>query len=209
MKGATWAGIVALGALSFLGGCRPGHYDFYEQTDLVLTVPEPGRNFEPLGTYGLWPEVLDLSDNAQDPIDINHERVDPVLLEAVEQNMDALGWTKVADPEADDPDVVAVIGVVAQENWYLYSYYYWYGGWYWYYPGYYPPVYAVSYPAGSTIIVLVKPDEATTDDDGNQHAPVTWVAGVWGQLSDSSNNNIGRVVDGIDQAFDQSPYLAR
>jgi len=203
------ARIAVFGALALFGACRPGHYDFYEQTDLVLTVPEPGRDFAPLATYGLWPEVLDLSTLAEDPIDINHEKVDPALLEAVELNMDAAGWTKVADPEADNPDVVAIIGVVATENWYLYSYSYWYGGWYWYYPGYYPPVYAVSYPSGSAIVTLVKPDEAEIGDNGDQQAPAIWVAGVWGELSDSSNNNIGRVTGGIDQAFDQSPYLNR
>ena len=52
--------------------------------------------------------------------------------------------------------------MVAQENWYLYSYYYRYHGWYWYYPGYYPPVYAVSYLTGSVIVMLVKPDEGET-----------------------------------------------
>jgi len=202
--------VVALGgAVSFLGACRPGHYEFYDQTDLVLTVPEPGRSFEPLATYGLWPDVIDLSNEVEDPIDINHDRVDPVLLDAVERNMDDIGWTKVADAETDDPDVVAIIGVVAQENWYLYQGYYWYDYWYWYYPGYYPPVYAVSYPSGSAIVTLVKPDEATTDDEGDAHVPSIWVAGVWGELSDSSSNNLGRVEDGIDQAFDQSPYLAR
>src|SRR5688572_25797844 len=109
--------VVALSAaLSLLGACRPGHYEYYEQTDLVLTVPEPDRDFAPMGTYGLWEEVLDLSHVAENPIEIDHERVDPVLLAAVERNMNDLGWTKVADPVTDEPDVVAIIGVVAQEN---------------------------------------------------------------------------------------------
>ena len=191
-----------------LGACRPGHYDFYDQTDVILTVPEPGRSFDGIGTYGLWAEVIDLSNEAQDPIEIDHDRVDPVLLDAVERNMDALGWTQVADPTTDDPDVVAVIGVVAQENWYLYQGYYWYDYWYWYYPGYYPPVYAVSYPSGSAIVALVKPDEAVIDDEGDANAPVIWVAGVWGQLSNSAPDNLRRVEEGIDQAFEQSPYLS-
>jgi hypothetical protein len=201
-------GAAVVGALS-LGGCRPGYYDFYEQTDLVLTVQEPDRDFEPLATYGLWPEVVDLTNLVDDPIDINHDVVDPVLLEAVESNLDAYGWTKVADPVADAPDVVAVIGVVAAENWYFYSYSWWYGGWWWYYPGYYPPVYAVSYPTGSVIVVLVKPDEATADDEGDMHAPVIWTAGIWGELSDSAPNNLERMSNDIDQAFEQSPYLER
>jgi hypothetical protein len=196
------------GAVCLSSACRPGHYDFYDQTDVILTVPEPGRSFDGITTYGLWSEVIDLSNEAQDPIEIDHERVDPALLAAVERNMDALGWTQVADPTTDDPDVVAVIGVVAQENWYLYSYYYWYDYWYWYYPGYYPPVYAVSYPSGSAIVSLVKPDEAVIDDEGDANAPVIWVAGVWGQLSNSAPDNLRRVEEGIDQAFDQSPYLA-
>jgi hypothetical protein len=195
-------------AVCLSSACRPGHYDFYDQTDVVLTVPEPGRSFNGIATYGLWPEVMDLSNEAQDPIEIDHDRVDPALLDAVERNLDALGWTQVADPTTDDPDVVAVIGVVAQENWYLYSYYYWYDSWWWYYPGYYPPVYAVSYPSGSAIVALVKPDEAVIDDDGESNAPVVWVAGVWGQLSNNAPDNLRRVEEGIDQAFDQSPYLA-
>ncbi len=209
MQGAAWPRIVVSGALSLLGACRPGYYEFYDQTDLVLTVPEPGRDFAPMTTYGLWPEVFDLTNLAEDPIEIDHERVDPVLLDAVERNMDALGWTKVADPETDNPDVVAIIGAVTQENWYLYSYSYWYYDWWWYYPGYYPSVYAVSFPSGSVIVQLVKPDEATTDDNGDQHAPVIWAAGMWGVLSASANSNLGRIEDSIDQAFEQSPYLSR
>jgi hypothetical protein len=209
MQRARGIHVAVWGALSLLGACRPGYYyEFYDDTDLILTVPEPGRDFAPLASYGLWPEVIDLTDGVEDPIEIDHDRVDPQLLEAVEQNMDAAGFTKVDNPETDDPDVVAVIGVVAQQNWYLYSYYYWYYDWWWYYPGYYPPVYAVSYPSGSTIVLLVKPDEATTDN-GVNNAPVIWTAGIWGALSDSVNNNIGRATDGIDQAFDQSPYLVR
>jgi len=204
----VWMGMAVVSVVSSVG-CRPGYYDFYDQTDLVLTVQEPDRDFEPLVTYGLWPEVLDLTNLVEDPIDINHGVVDPVLLDAVEKNMDDMGFTKVADPVLDSPDVVAVIGVVAAENWYLYSYYPWYGGWWWYYPGYYPPVYAVSYPTGSVIVTLVKPDEATIDENGESHAPVVWVAGIWGELSDSSSSNLERMVDDIDQAFDQSPYLAQ
>ena len=201
---------VSIGALALLGACRPYYYyETYDQTDMVLTVPEPDRDFEPLSTYALWPEVIDLTEHVEDPIDVDHARVDPVLLDAVERNMNRLGFAKVADAKADEPDVVAIIGVVAQENWYLYSYYYWYHGWYWYYPGYYPPVYAVSYPTGSVIVMLVKPDEAVKDDAGELNAPVIWVAGVWGSLSDNESYNLDRISDGIDQAFDQSPYLDR
>jgi hypothetical protein len=32
---------------------------------------------------------------------------------------------------------------------------------------------------------------------------------VWGSLSDNESYNLDRVTDGIDQAFDQSPYLDR
>lgn len=201
--------VAFVGALA-LSACRPYYYyETYDQTDMVLTVPEPDRDFGPLATYALWPEVIDLTERVEDPIKVDHARVDPVLLDTVESNMDALGFTKVADAKKDEPDVVAVIGVVAQDNWYFYSYYYWYHGWWWYYPGYYPPVYAVSYPTGSVIVMLVKPDEAVIDDKGESNAPVIWTAGVWGSLSDNESYNLDRITDGIDQAFDQSPYLER
>ena len=205
----------SIGALVvFAIACRPGNYTYYEETDLILSIQEPGRDFSQFQTYGLWPEVQDLSDIAEDAIDINHGVVDPVLLDAVQANMDDAGWTQVADPQADNPDVVAVIGVVASNNWYFYSYYYWYDYYWWYYPGYYPPYYpggyVVNYPSGSVIVMLMRPQEQEPPDaDGNVFVPIIWTGVVWGELSDSSSSNLDRMVSGIDQAFVQSPYLDR
>lgn len=192
------AAAFAAGAL--LLGCRPESIQYYEETDAVLTIREPGRDFSGLSTFGLWEEVLDLGDLVDDPIDIDHERIDPVLLGAVEDNMVALGWTMVDDPVADDPDVVLVIGTVATNNWYFYYYPCWDPYW-----CYYPPVGSVvNFPVGSVIITMVKPDEAT-DEDGETVVPAIWAAGIQGELGSSSD--LARFTDGIDQAFVQSPYL--
>ena len=76
--------------------------------------------------------------------------------------------------------------------------------WYcWYYPVWYPVGY--SYSTGTVIIQLGKPDGVIdlADDDAN----VAWFAALDGLMSSNVNNNQAGIQRGINQAFEQSPYL--
>ena len=110
--------------------------------------------------------------------------------------MAALGWTKTEDPA--NADLVLLPAV-----WTNTTVYYWYDYWCWYYPYYcgwgwgYPSV--SSYTTGTLVMTLVA--------DGDDYIDPSR---VWtGAATDCSPApyNTTRVNNGIDQAFEQSPYL--
>ena len=87
--------------------------------------------------------------------------------------------------------------------WYSYPYYwtpgYWGGYWgSWYYP--YPIVY--SYTTGSIIAEIV--NLSVTD---TKKLPVVWSAYISGILNSNGQLHPEKTEEGIEQAFDQSPYL--
>jgi hypothetical protein len=73
-------------------------------------------------------------------------------------------------------------------------------GWGWYWP---PYVGTTSYDAGTYFMVMA---------DANQITPSDSTQGVWGGvvngvLTSSAGSDYQRLLNGIDQAFSQSPYL--
>ena len=99
---------------------------------------------------------------------------------------------------------------------YYYDWYYWdwwYTGWYpywgWYYPysywgWYYPyPIYGGSYTSGSLFVQLTYPDGITAADN----IPVVWSCVFNGLLEGSTDSVNQRITTGVNQAFQQSPYL--
>ncbi len=118
------------------------------------------------------------------------------MLNRIETNMAALGWTKVTDPE--DADLALMPAVWTNTTvvyWYDYWcwYYYYYCGW-----GYYYPYYS-SYTTGTMVMALVASGEGYVEPSG------VWGAAINGLLSGYSD--VSRINSAIDQAFEQSPYL--
>lgn len=75
----------------------------------------------------------------------------------------------------------------------------WYPCWY----CWYPPVYDISsYEVGTVLLGMINNPWGVSDDDNGQ-----WLAAVRGLLSSSNSFNGSRTVEGINKAFDQSPYL--
>ena len=118
------------------------------------------------------------------------------MLQKMEANMSALGWTKIEDPA--DADLVLFPAV-----WTNTTVYYWYDYWCWYYPYYcgwgwgYPSV--SSYTTGTLVMTLV------ADGEDYIEPSRVWTAAANGLLSGAYNTT--RVNNAIDQAFEQSPYL--
>lgn len=178
------------------------------ETDVVLTIEDEGRDYEELKTYALTDEVYDLCGvgpfggaSNDDCYDVNH-RLDDELLEAIERNMDELGFTKVDKDDA--PDAVILVGSVAQDNWY-YSYgYWWCDPYYGYYSCWYPPAtYLYNLPTATIIINMIADQE--TEDDKLKSA---WFAALSGLYSTSDElTGPERVNRAVDKAFSQSPYL--
>ncbi len=182
-----------------LASCYPGGIEYYEDTDVVYTDYELEFDFLSMSTYSMPDNVVKITGNViegEDPEFIK-EPYNTQIITRIAENMADLGWTRVDDPV--DADLV-----LFPASWTNTTIYYWYDYWCWYYPYYcgwgwgYPSV--SSYTTGTMVMTLVA--------DGEEYVEPSrvWTGAVNGLLSGA--NNTSRIYKGIDQAFEQSPYLA-
>ena len=181
-----------------LASCYPGGIEYYEDTDVVYTDYEVDYDFLSMSTYSMPDNVVKISGNiteGEDPEFIK-EPYNTQIITRIAENMADMGWTRVDDPV--DADLV-----LFPASWTNTTIYYWYDYWCWYYPYYcgwgwgYPSV--SSYTTGTLVMTLVA--------DGEEYVEPSrvWTGAVNGLLSGA--NNINRIYKGIDQTFEQSPYL--
>ncbi len=203
--------LVLLGAALLVGaGCYPGEVTSIGQLDLVATVRDPNYTFGAVQTFYMPDTIIQINEDQQGAIDIDRSGDDEILTK-VRANLLALGWTALSRADVQNgavPDVAVLNLVSATENTTWWITYppgcwdpYWCWGWYW------PPyVGSSTYRAGTYFVVMGDPagiSDPGTDDD---------LVGVWGGVMDgilasSSSSNFTRLLNGIDQMFDQSPYL--
>ena len=202
----TWGariifGFVALGLVS----CYPGTIEDEEELDTVTTLFDPEEDFAQNQTYALADSIVHLCDpdDENDCLPVTRA-FDEDILDAVEAEMDSLGYTRIALDPNNPPDVILHVSAVATENYALVgSYCDW---WYWYYPYYcyYPPYWTtVEYHTGTVFLTMVDPARVAEND----RIPIVWFGAINGLLS-TPTDNLQRALAGIDQAFAQSPYLS-
>ena len=209
----------------FLDGCYPNDAISIDQSDIVLTGYYDSVNFKTLKTYYLPDTVFPVRDDETDKSPVANS---DLILSEIAKNMQNYGYTRVyPGDEVEDPDLMFTVAAISTTTvtvgwWYPY-YPYWGWGWYknssadrgidyWYgYPGYYPPgwgwggvPYYSSYTTGTILMEMSNPaDYRVVDND--TVVPMYWAGGVNGVLS--SGSNTARISNGIDKAFEQSPYL--
>jgi len=165
--------------------------------------------------------VEDEIEHIEDPDDPGREisrDYDQLILDTIDSNLQAVGYEKVDDPEADVPDLYVFVNATTSTHtatnmpwgpiwgWYpgLPS---WGYDWNFYFP-YYGGGGVYKFATGSILIYMV--DAREVDPDKGQ-IPVIWNAILNGPLSDSGLNSSGstaaRLEDAINRAFAQSPYL--
>ena len=136
--------------------------------------------------------------------DISHAD-DDALIARVRANMNAAGYQEIPDSPTNLPDFYVNVAITTQEwvviDWIGGCYYPWYGCWGWYYPTY-PYVY--SYETGTVLAILLDRRRANA---GANRMPVAWVGAVNGVID--VGGEVDRALEGIDQAFAQSPYVSR
>ena len=196
-----------------VGACYPGSISDIGEADLVITVYDTAFDFGPVNTFFMPDTIVRVgADGDEDDIDRSY---DPQILAKVASELVALGYTRIDDTAGEAPDVFVALAANSS------TYSYWVGGCYWcYYPGYpgwgpgwggYPPYYpwypsggySGSYSTGSLSILMV--DTAPTT---GEEVPVVWGGLINGLLSRKSENTAARVLNEIEQVFEQSPYLA-
>jgi hypothetical protein len=174
---------------------------------VVITNTDSSKNFSNFKTYYISDTVAYHSDVVTDSI-INNPS-SKQLVDAVKQNMNALGYTFVS--KGAKPDLGINLGVLKNTNvsvvyggWWDY-WYGWWDPWYWgwYYPYYYPWAYAYSITTGTVIATMIDLKEAPTE----QQLRVVWMSVMSGAVGDNINTNVQRGVDAINQSFKQSPLL--
>ena len=181
-------------------GCYPDGPDYTEDLDVVYTTFDDDYDFQSQSTYSRPDKIVvdvKMTNNGDTIYEYMKDIYAQPILQKIDENMANYGWTLVN--VNDNPDVLLEPAGISSTT-YFYSYWYdwWYGGWGWYYPPYYT---ISSYTTGSMIIVIADPNI----DSPINNSPAAWIAAANGLLTDSGN--VGRALDGIDQAFRQSPYL--
>lgn len=135
------------------------------------------------------------------------------LVDAVAQQMDSRGYTRLTDPEKkDQADVGVQLSYVAQTNhvvsypsyggWWDYGFWGpWWGGWYYPYPVSY------SYDTQTMLIEMVDLTKKDTSEVKKQDIPVVWYVSMSGFMYGNGRVNRQLLLDGVNQAFEQSPYI--
>jgi len=174
---------------------------------VVITNTDSSKNFSNFKTYYISDTVAYHSDVVTDSILNNASSKQ--LVEAVKQNMNALGYTFIS--KGAKPDLGINLGVLKNTSisviyggWWDY-WYGWWDPWYWgaYYPYYYPWAYAYSITTGTVIATMVDLKDASAE----QQFRVVWMSVMSGAVGDNVNTNVQRGVDAINQSFKQSPLL--
>lgn len=199
-------------SIVMLHGCYPYEDVTLSDSDVVITHFNDEINFDNYKTYYMPNRVYPIYDSNA----INPDTANPyqqLMLNTVEANMAAYGYTRVFGPVADvNPDVAVIMAVVKSTTisvGYYYPYYPYsgWGYWGWYYP-YYPPVpYYTSYTTGTVLIEMIDPVNYTISNKGDTIPTNCWTAAINGILESSTSDMKARVTQTINQAFIQSPNL--
>jgi hypothetical protein len=191
--------------------------------EIIYSRYDQHADFNDYTTFAVDPEVIVFK---EDYGDIEQEALADAaaeqLVERVVTNMKSRGYKQV-DP-GDKPDIGMNLSVLSGT---VTSAYVNYWGSYWGYPYYYyyyPYYYSYSYNTGTLIVDAVdlknapEPDSdagvaGDRDDAGTRplrpKLSVLWTGLSYGVLSDSKSSNLQDGLDGIDQAFKQSPYFQK
>jgi hypothetical protein len=177
------------------------------------------NKFENLGTFTVVDTIIHIVESGT--TDNISRQYDAFVLEQVRLNMLKLGFVEELHPESNPADVAITVSALTSTH-EVYTWYpYW--GWYWGYPYkstatekltstynyYYPwPPYSsyYSYQSGSVLMEMV--DVARVDPTAEK-IPVIWAGIVNGVLQSSESGVKNRLSKGIDQCFNQSPYLLK
>jgi len=222
-----------------VSSCYPVDDLLVEDLDIAATLydkayysPESGENqFNELVTFEVVDTIVHIiAAGDEDNISRNY---DAFVLEQVRLNMLKLGFVEEPDPNVNPADVAITVSALSSEH-EVYTWYpYW--GWYWGYGGYYPyagteaysnavaklkdtgnsyyyyyPWYPYStyytYQSGSVLMEMV---HVARLDPGVEEIPVIWAGIVNGVMESSETPMKNRISKGIDQCFNQSPYLLK
>ncbi len=229
----TQLGVLAVIISLFSTACYEYHDDTYlDELDITITYYDTLTNFQNYNTFAIRDSVGIISDYLSDSEIANFYKNgggNDEIKALVRSNLTALGYTEVSEDQNFDFGVNLVVAAVENTEYYYnwwYSYYGYYG-WYWggWYPYYGYPWYPVTYTYQKGVLLMEMVDgESLRDyrewaDDKTQgeienadpdEVPdinFVWQSLVSGIAGEEKAYNKERAERGINEAFDQSPYL--
>ena len=207
-------GLAILVTMTF-PSCDEEGAEYIDELDTIVTRYDETFDFSTIKTYVMpdtviyVPEVSIQSDSRKE--------FDRAILQQVAENFEKLGYTKLEEGETkvSDPDAIVTLTIMENDVYAVYPYpWYNYWGWYdwaywgypWIGPGYspyYPSYWGVyAYSTGTLVIDMIQPVQIEQEN----HVPVVW-NGLFNGIASYGMDE--RMLEGIDQMFEQSPYLSQ
>jgi len=186
-----------------LNSCTPGSGVSVEESDVIVTLFNDTTDFGALNTYVLVDSIVHVPEDNQN-LDRTH---DDEIIDLVDSLLTRRGYTKTDTIATPNPDFYVLFYATAQQNWFLTGIYPG-GGWGWWgWPGggWGWPGYGASYAftTGTLAVTLISPGVA----DSTTVTVPYWTATMNGVLNDTAAGVEARLERGINQMFEQSPYL--
>jgi hypothetical protein len=214
---------VIVTAAVVMSSCYPNSPENTEEFDVVATFFNQDANFKEFSTFASRTDsIVQIQIKGRENVQLDHDN-DDVILAHINDKLASRGYTREADPTANKPDMVVLVSSAATTQYDPYEsdpwYSYW-GSWfadslgtnvdvswgldYQWYTG--SVVY--SYDVGSLMIMIL--DWRNVNGSGDENPPVLWLGSLNGLLSGSNVSTVNnRILPGIDQMFEQSPYLSK
>ena len=189
-----------IGSMFLLQACFPFGPEDIEDFDIVGTFYDENVNFSTFKTYAMPDSVAHVQDTG---ISTAKGQYDDLVLDQIAANMGAIGYTRVQNP--DQADMLFTVAHVSQgydmSNSYNYGDYYGdqydYGSGGYYYTG---SDYQLS--TGTVLMTLANHKDGDTTKES-----AMWLGMLNGVTEQSFTNTSRRLIELINQAFVQSPYL--
>jgi len=221
--------LIALG-ITFLSSCYPYDSVYIDELDATITTYDTTvTDWSVYKKYVIRDSVILIHNDWVSDSQVAEWYAaggsSDAIRDMVIAKLNSQGYQKVDDLQ--DADIAINISMFAVE----YTTYY-YPGWWWGYPGYWPPYWGPYYKSDANAdyyypwypyypsytyytsyegLLLVEMIDASTiidDPEENPEIRFIWEAGVQGSLTSDNSYNKERIQRGLDEAFEQSPYLS-
>jgi hypothetical protein len=213
--------IVAAAAI-VMASCYPNSPESAEEFDVVVTGYDQEADFTAYTTFAVPDSVVQVLIEGAENLPVNHTHDEEIIAEVVAQ-MTARGYTQETDPDNNKPDLVLLIEVAATTEYDPYSSQPWYSYWSWWWEdqdslpdldvtwgldySWYTGSVVYSYDVGALLIRML--DTKNLDPQTDDGARMLWLGTMNGILTGSSVAIEKRVLDGIIQMYEQSPYISK
>ncbi len=222
--------LIALG-ISFIFSCSPYDSVYTDELDATITVYDTTyTHFGEYKTFAIRDSVILIHNDWLTDAEVTNwysnggssDQIRAMVLKKFQE----LGYTQVTDTA--NADYLVNMSMFAIE---YTSYYYYYPGWWWGYPGYWPPYWGPYYKNNKSTaginyyypwypyypsytyytsyegLLLLELIDKNSVNDSDPQIRFVWEAGVQGSLTSDKSYNQQRIQRGLDEAFEQSPYL--